>query len=155
VVGARAQGDTVDIAIELVSPATTHRGLYVGATRGRDENRIHVVTETGNRAEARDVLDAVLAHDRADIPAVTQRQALRRQAQPAQPQHLERVSTTPDWLDPWRAQLEELRKDLIRDQGARAPAGRGRRRTRRPPADARRRKSGLAAPCGRHLRDRG
>ena len=38
-------------------PATTHRGLYVGATRGRDDNRLHVVTETTDPAEARDVLD--------------------------------------------------------------------------------------------------
>jgi hypothetical protein len=30
------QGDTVTIGIELVSEATTRRGLYVGATRGRD-----------------------------------------------------------------------------------------------------------------------
>lgn len=32
------QGDTVDISITLVTAATTHRSLYVGATRGRDEN---------------------------------------------------------------------------------------------------------------------
>ena len=30
------QGDTVDVGITLVSTATTHRGLYVGMTRGRD-----------------------------------------------------------------------------------------------------------------------
>ncbi len=34
------QADTVDVAIELVSTATTHRGLSVGATRGRDDNCI-------------------------------------------------------------------------------------------------------------------
>ena len=39
------QGDTVDVGIALTSAATTHRGLYVAATRGRDENRIHVITE--------------------------------------------------------------------------------------------------------------
>ena len=38
--------------------ATTHRGLYVGATRGRDENRIHVITDTDDLAEARDVLES-------------------------------------------------------------------------------------------------
>ena len=65
------QADTVDVAIALVSTATTHRGLYVGATRGRDENRIHVITDTDDLAERPDVLEAVLAHDRADIPAVT------------------------------------------------------------------------------------
>jgi hypothetical protein len=62
------QADTVDVAIELVSTATTHRGLYVGATRGRDENRIHILTETQDLAEARDVLETVLSSDRADIP---------------------------------------------------------------------------------------
>ena len=31
------QSDTVDTAIALTSPATTRRGLYVAATRGRDE----------------------------------------------------------------------------------------------------------------------
>ncbi len=30
------QGDTVDIGLAFVTPATTHRSLYVGATRGRD-----------------------------------------------------------------------------------------------------------------------
>ena len=70
------QADTVDVAIELVSTATTHRGLYVGATRGRDDNRIHVITDTDDLGEARDVLETVLAHDRADIPAVTQRRDL-------------------------------------------------------------------------------
>jgi ATP-dependent exoDNAse (exonuclease V) alpha subunit len=44
------QADTVDVAIELVSTATTHRGMYVGATRGRDENRIHVITDTSRRS---------------------------------------------------------------------------------------------------------
>ena len=33
------QSETVDVAIELVSAATTHRGLYVGATRGRGWRR--------------------------------------------------------------------------------------------------------------------
>ena len=107
------QADTVDVAIELVSTATTHRGLYVGATRGRDENRIHVITDTDDLAEARDVLEAVLAHDRADIPAVTQRRDLARQAQPAQPRRPEPASIIPDWVGPWRAQLEQRREDLV------------------------------------------
>ncbi len=52
------QGHTVDVALALVSPATTHRGLYVGATRGRQANRLCVVTETADLAEARDVLES-------------------------------------------------------------------------------------------------
>jgi hypothetical protein len=114
------QGDTVDIAIELASTATTHRGLYVSATRGRDENRIHVITDTADLAEARDVLEAVLAHDRADIPAVTQRRDLARQAQPAQPRQPQAAPSIPDWVDPWRAQLDQRSDDLVRDLADRA-----------------------------------
>ncbi len=111
------QADTVDVAIELVSTATTHRGLYVGATRGRDENRIHVITATDDLTEARDVLGTVLAHDRADIPAVTQRRDLASQAQPRRP---EPASILPDWVGPWRAQLEQRREDLVDQIGERA-----------------------------------
>ena len=70
------QSDTVDTAISLTSPATTRRGLYVAATRGRDTNTLCVVTDSDDVAEARDVLDAVLAVDRADVPATTQRRTL-------------------------------------------------------------------------------
>ena len=56
--------------------ATTRRGLYVGVTRGRDDNLICVITESNDVAEARDVLEAILAIDRADVPAVTQRRNL-------------------------------------------------------------------------------
>src|SRR5207248_2474866 len=70
------QGDTVDVGIQLVSTATTHRGLYVGATRGREDNQFYVVAPSPDPVAARDVLDTVLAFDRADIPAGTQRRAL-------------------------------------------------------------------------------
>ena len=70
------QADTVDIGIRLVSPATTRRGLYVGRdTRPRGELDPHRDRE-GRSHEARDVLEAVLAYDRADVPAVTQRRHL-------------------------------------------------------------------------------
>jgi hypothetical protein len=105
------QGDTVDVAIALVSSATTHRGLYVGATRGRDENRIHVITDTADVAEARDVLDAVLAFDRADIPAVTQRRHLAREVSRPEPAR-EPAQVVPDWLVDYRDRLEERWDDL-------------------------------------------
>jgi len=73
------QADTVDIGIDLVSPATTHRGLYVGMTRGRDTNQLLVVTDTSDLGDARNVIEGVIAHDRADIPAVTQRRELAQQ----------------------------------------------------------------------------
>jgi conjugative relaxase-like TrwC/TraI family protein len=80
------QSDTVDTAIALTTSATTCRGLYVAATRGRDENVICVVTDSDDLAEARDTLEAVLAVDRADIPAVTQRRTLAQQQPPARNQ---------------------------------------------------------------------
>jgi conjugative relaxase-like TrwC/TraI family protein len=106
-----AQGDTVDIAIELVSPATTHRGLYVGATRGRDENHLYVITDTSDPTDARDVLDAVLAHDRADVPAVTQHRHLAHD-HIVSPRRPAASSILPDWIGPWRRQLEQRRHEL-------------------------------------------
>ncbi len=70
------QSATVTAGIELASPATTRRGLYVGVTRGRDDNMICVIADSHDVAEARDVLEAVLAVDRADLPAVTERRNL-------------------------------------------------------------------------------
>ena len=70
------QSDTVACGIALASHQTTRRGLYVAATRGRDHNELCVITDSDDVTEARDVLDTVLAHDRADIPAVTQRRTL-------------------------------------------------------------------------------
>jgi hypothetical protein len=71
------QGDTADVAYTLIDQASTHRGLYVGATRGRDENHLLVLTETpDDLAEARDTLERALTRDRADIPAIAQRRHL-------------------------------------------------------------------------------
>jgi conjugative relaxase-like TrwC/TraI family protein len=72
------QGDTVDIGIGVATAATTHRSLYVAATRGRDDNRILVVTD--QPGQARDVLEQILTNDRADTPAIAQRQHLATQA---------------------------------------------------------------------------
>jgi conjugative relaxase-like TrwC/TraI family protein len=71
------QGDTVDVSLTVVTAATTHRSLYVGATRGRDLNRLLVVTDEPDLA--RDVLEEVLTNDRADLPAVAQRRLLAEQ----------------------------------------------------------------------------
>lgn len=71
------QGDTVDVSLTIVTEATTHRSLYVGATRGRNDNRLFVVTD--EPSHARDVLERVLANDRADLPAVAQRRNLAHQ----------------------------------------------------------------------------
>ena len=59
------QSDTVDTAIALTSSDTTRRGLYVAATRGRDENVLCVVTDS----------DEALAQQQHghDLPAVKPR----------------------------------------------------------------------------------
>jgi hypothetical protein len=100
------QSDTVTIGIELASTATTRRGLYVATTRGRDENWICVITHSGDVAEARDVLETILAVDRTDVPAVTQRQRLAEQNHDVVPaMRHERAARCeiPDWFDPLRA----------------------------------------------------
>jgi conjugative relaxase-like TrwC/TraI family protein len=117
------QGDTVDVGIAIVSCATTHRGLYVAMTRGRDDNQIHVITETSDPGEARDVLETVLTHDRADIPAVTQRRDLAGQVPPHEPSTRwpgESSTILPGWVDPWRTRLEQQRDDLANDLTDRA-----------------------------------
>lgn len=86
------QGDTVDVGIAIVTSATTHRSLYVGATRGRHENRFLVVTDEPDMAEARDVLEQVLTNERVDIPAVVQRRNLGTQ----QPRTKQATQDTPD-----------------------------------------------------------
>jgi hypothetical protein len=71
------QGDTVDLGITIVTPGTSHRSLYVGATRGRADNQLYVVTDDPDRA--RDVLEQALTNDRADQPAVARRRELLQQ----------------------------------------------------------------------------
>ena len=99
------QSDTVDHSIALTSSVTTRRGLYVAATRGRDENLLCVVTDSDNVAEARDVLEAILAFDRNDVPAVTQRRILAHQqpvmAPPDRPAAAPRCDI-PEWFEAFR-----------------------------------------------------
>ena len=89
------QADTVDTAIALATASTSRRGLYVAMTRGRDRNDVHVVTDTSDVAEAIDVLDGVLAVDRADTPAVTTRRDL---AQQDRTPRLVPRCAIPDWF---------------------------------------------------------
>ena len=79
------QADTVDVSLAVTSPATSRRGLYVAATRGRDENHLHVVTDTNDLADARDVLEQILAIDRADTPATRTRRELAEHTRPPAP----------------------------------------------------------------------
>jgi conjugative relaxase-like TrwC/TraI family protein len=100
------QGDTVTVGIELASVATTRRGLYSGATRGTDENLILVVTESDDLAEARDVLERVLASERADVPATAQRRELAQLGRaPKAARRPEPRCDVPDWFDDLRARV--------------------------------------------------
>jgi len=101
------QGDTVTVGIELATVATTQRGLYVGVTRGREDNKILVVTDSHDLAEARDILERVLASDRVDVPAITQRRRLAEMDARSSGQ-LEPRCAIPPWLD-------ELRNNVDRD----------------------------------------
>jgi len=58
------QGVTAERSATWVCPATTGAGLYVGATRGRWQNSIHVVAR--GREAARAELVAALGRDRSD-----------------------------------------------------------------------------------------
>jgi conjugative relaxase-like TrwC/TraI family protein len=103
------QGDTVDVGIELATVATTQRGLYVGATRGRDDNKILVVTETDDLEDACDILRYVLSSDRSDVPATTQRRLLaemERAAAPHRPKRTIRCST-PSWFADLRSDIAD------------------------------------------------
>jgi hypothetical protein len=62
--------------VQLVTGATTRRVLYVGATRGRVENLMFVVTDEPYVDQARDTLERVLAADPVNVPATTQRRTL-------------------------------------------------------------------------------
>jgi conjugative relaxase-like TrwC/TraI family protein len=109
------QSDTVTAGHSLTGDATTRRGLYVAVTRGRDDNQIHVITESHDVAEARDVLERILAVDRADIPAVTQRRRLAEQDQAVapvrRPTRLGRCAI-PDWFEQLREQTRHELADL-------------------------------------------
>jgi hypothetical protein len=106
------QGDTVEVGLQLVTTATTRRGLYVGATRGRQDNQFYVVTPSSDLVAARDVLDTVLAFDRADVPAVNQRRALAVQ-QPSVSPVVESDDVISGWVAPYRAGLEDRRDQLV------------------------------------------
>jgi hypothetical protein len=95
------QSATETASITLAGPATTGRGLYVAMTRGRDDNRVYVVTDTHDMSEARDVLEGIVASDRADIPAVVQRRQLAQQDR--QPPRLQPRCQIPDWFHDLRA----------------------------------------------------
>ena len=126
------QSDTVDTAIALTSPATTRRGLYVAATRASDENVICVITESDDVAEARDVLEGIVAIDRADVPAVTQRHTLAQQARHQRASRDARRAEVPDpGVVPATPRRRPRRGCTARAAGGRASAPTGPTRSSR------------------------
>lgn len=104
------QSDTVTASLELASRATTCRNLYVAMSRGRQDNTVCVTTETHDLGEARDVLEAVLAVDRADVPATTQRRTLA-----TQDRHLHPRCQIPEWFDAFRVDVVQHLHDARDD----------------------------------------
>lgn len=89
------QSDTATASITLATPATTCRGLYVAVTRGRGDNLICVVTDTHDITDAIDILERILATDRADHPATRTRHEL---ATTIPPTTLQPRYDIPDWF---------------------------------------------------------
>ncbi|WP_193095616.1 MobF family relaxase [Brevibacterium sp. FME17] len=58
------QGATVDVSHTVLSEATSAAGVYVGMTRGREQNRLHVVAE--DMAHAREQFVEAMERDPAD-----------------------------------------------------------------------------------------
>ena len=115
------QSGTQTGSITLATPATTGRGLYVAMTRGQQENHVRVVTETHDVAEARDILEAIMTSDRADVPAIGQRRQLAQQDR--QPLRLHPRCEIPDWFNDLRldaaADYREARQALDDSQATR------------------------------------
>jgi conjugative relaxase-like TrwC/TraI family protein len=153
------QGDTVDSGLTIVTPTTTHRSLYVGATRGRRDNTFLVVTDAP--AAARGVLEQVLANDRADQPAITRRHDLldkipasarieRQQAVAEARRQLNRIER---WAEPHLQPLQEAKAVLDaaqRDYWAANTAAIGASRWQRPRAGHRIRQATQALDTARH-----
>jgi ABC-type multidrug transport system ATPase subunit len=108
------QSDTVTGSFELASRSTTCRNLYVAMTRGARTNIVCVVTETHDIAEARDVLDAIINFDRADVPATTQRRELTE----SDHRHTARCEV-PAWFPELRTATAQQLDQAIRDHARR------------------------------------
>jgi len=134
------QGDTVDIGIAILTASTSHRSLYVGATRGRTNNQLYVVTDDPDRV--RDVLEQALSNDRADHPAVDRRRELLHQIPRAEPidpnealaraeRHLREVQRRAEPylqpLDTAEAELAEAKRQRWDAERTRTSASRWRR----------------------------
>ncbi len=94
------QGDTVDVSYTLIAPGTSHRALYVGATRGRTANHLAVVSDEPDLGAARNILEYVLTTDPADIPAIAVRRDLEQRGREIEQQDRK---VEPEPIDPLAA----------------------------------------------------
>ena len=134
------QSDTAISSFELASRATTCRSLYVAMTRGQRDNTVCVITETHDPAEARDILDAIIAVDRADTPATTQRQELATQDHQPTPR-----CPIPNWLDDLRRSTQD-RLEQARTKYDQTQHQQEQLRRRLSDAEQRRQQARLLAP---------
>lgn len=95
-----AQGETADASLTIVTDVTTNRGLYVGATRGRNTNLILTVADDRDHAIER--LTNVITNDRTDLPATVQRRHLLNEQKQQRPVRIPRCEI-PNWFDDARA----------------------------------------------------
>ncbi len=88
-----AQGRTLDRSLLLVDGPTDCRGIYVPMTRGRHSNEAFVVTDTDRTA--RDTLEAGLAQNWIDVPALVRQAELARPDRPSRRPSTDRTALIP------------------------------------------------------------
>ena len=100
------QGVTADRSVTWVTDATTAGGLYVGATRGRYDNTVHVVAT--DREDAHQRLVAGMGRDRADRGLDAARARAEADAAAVQPERRsERELDPADWRSAAELDAEE------------------------------------------------
>lgn len=108
----------------MISPGTSHRALYVGATRGRTANHLAVVSDESDLGAARNLLEYVLTTDPADVPAIAVRRELEQRGREIEPEPepepadplaaAERaVSAARQVADPFERAVEAAESDLV------------------------------------------
>lgn len=91
-----AQGETADASTTMITDVTTNRGLYVGATRGRNTNHLLVVADDLDHATER--LNRIITNDRTDLPATVQRRHLLHDQTQPRPTRKPRCEI-PNWFE--------------------------------------------------------
>jgi exodeoxyribonuclease V alpha subunit len=108
------EGVTTERSVTSVGSATSAGGLYVGATRGRYDNTLHLVAE--DREDARMQLVAALGRDRADRGLEVARARAEAEASRTVPQaerHVEQAPPAPRRDEPDQRQPEPQERLVI------------------------------------------